>query len=107
MGVMKLMNFIESKCPSIVNHYSPLHYKNKTLAIDSPSAIYKFLIKTISKSILMQRVPITRLTFPWIRKVIKPDILSESCIAPCFVSRLGSNPFGCLTVHLRLRNYLN
>jgi hypothetical protein len=48
MGVIKLMNFIESKCPSIIAHYPALHYKNKTLAIDTPSAIYKFLIKTIS-----------------------------------------------------------
>ena len=48
MGAIKLMNFIKIKCSSIISHYPALHYRNKTLAIDSPSAIYKFLIKTIS-----------------------------------------------------------
>jgi len=64
MGVIKLMNFIESKCPSIISHYPPLHYRNKTLAIDSPSAIYKFLIKTISIFILTVASSSSKVSIP-------------------------------------------
>ncbi len=56
MGIIKLMDFIKATCPTIIRNRSPLHYKNKVLAIDSPSAIYKFLIKTISTPILIHSI---------------------------------------------------
>ena len=96
MGVIKLMNFIESKCPSVINHCSPLHFKNKTLAIDSPSAIYKFLIKTISTSFLIKRAQVLKSTYRWILKVTKLVISLESCIVHYFVCKLGSNQSGFL-----------
>ena len=94
MGVIKLMNFIESKCPSVINHCSPLHFKNKTLAIDSPSAIYKFLIKTISTPFLIKRAQVLKSIFPWILKVTKLVTSLESCIALYFACKLESNQSG-------------
>jgi len=64
MGVIKLMSFIESKCSNAIIHRSPLYYKGKTLAIDSPSAIYKFLVKTISIIICYEATSSSKLNIP-------------------------------------------
>lgn len=64
MGVIKLMDFIKSKCPSIITHFPALHYKNKTLAIDSPSAIYKFLVKTISNEFVIEASSSSKISIP-------------------------------------------
>lgn len=52
MGIVNLMQFLKKKCPHLLKPHTPAFYKGKRLAIDAPSTIYKFLIKTMSMEIL-------------------------------------------------------
>jgi len=48
MGILKLMEFIKTKCPASIMSTAPATYSNKMLAIDASNWMYQFLIKTQS-----------------------------------------------------------
>lgn len=48
MGILKLMDFIKTKCPTCIMKTAPAIYNNKMLAIDASNWMYQFLIKTQS-----------------------------------------------------------
>ena len=49
MGILKLMDFIQSKFPTAVRSVQMSEYSRETLAIDASNWIYQFLIKTQCK----------------------------------------------------------
>jgi len=61
------MEFIKTKFPTAINYRKAIHYQNKTLAVDTSSAIYKFLVKTISIFYLTKLFQNKKLTFPLIQ----------------------------------------
>ncbi len=51
MGILKLMDFLKKKHPSVLQSRSASEFSGKILAVDTPSTIYQFLVKTMSKQI--------------------------------------------------------
>lgn len=64
MGITKLMDFIKTKFPNVISLRKATYYENKTLAVDTSSAIYKFLVKTISKNIINQAYSKDKVNIP-------------------------------------------
>lgn len=48
MGIIKLMDFLNKKCPQTIKMITQKDYSNKTLTIDASNLIYRYLIKTQS-----------------------------------------------------------
>lgn len=49
MGILKLMDFIQSKFPTAIKPVQIHQYSEKNIAIDASNWIYQFLIKTQCK----------------------------------------------------------